>query len=196
MTGIFPRARRPSSPVRAHSRTPPTPGAPSNRFLPGSPVPLLAAAVLLVSAACASGSGSLNQSSVESTIGRATFRDVVVELPDIVGENGFSIRRTRRTARTVSFETSWRARAPFEDEADQGADRARTRLFLVARKGGGNTYTLRVRADNQVRGVADATGLAPGAAWSTIPATPMYRDYVRELFMQIKLQVDAGVRIR
>lgn len=193
MTGIRPSAREFSSPVRARSPTFPTPWPPSHRYSPATLVPLIAAAVLILGA-CAS--GSLNQSSVESTIGRATFRDVVVELPDIVGENGFSIRRTRRTARTVSFETSWRARAPFEDEAEQGAERARTRLFLMARKGGGNTYTLRVRADNQVRGVADATGLAPGVAWSTIPATPMYRDYVRELFMQIKLQVDAGVRIR
>lgn len=169
-------------------------GTPALFRLPSALGAFLSAAALLLTLGACSGA-TLSHSAVESKIGRATFRDIVVEVPDIFGANGFSIHETRRTGNSVSFETDWRARAPFEDEAEQGADRARTRLLLDARRAGGRTYSLRIRAENEVRGVPGASGPVAGSRWGTIPATEMYRAYVRDLFMQIKLEVDAGVRV-
>ena len=165
------------------------------RGLAPSPAAKILAASLLLLGVGACAGATLNRSAVESKIGRATFRDIVVEVPDIFGANGFSIHESRRTGHGVFFETNWRSRAPFEDEAARGAERARTRLVLDARKAGGRTYSLRIRAENEVRGVPGVSGPAAGSGWGTIPATEMYRAYVRDLFMQIKLQVDAGVRI-
>lgn len=189
MSDVSPHGRSFWSTVRARAR-----GcrfaAPDPSRLPALP---LAAALLLAVGGCAG--ATLNRSAVESKIGRATFRDIMVEVPEIFGANGFSIHESRRTGRGVFFETNWRGRAPFDDEAEQGADRARTRLVLNARRAGGDIYTLRIRAENEVRGVPGASGPAGGSRWGKIPATGMYREYVRDLFMQIKLRVDAGVRV-
>lgn len=167
---------------------------PSGRSATALRAPLAAGALALFLPAC--WAGSPHESAVETTVGRATFRDIALEVPKILGEHGYSIHESRRTRRTVTFETNWRYRAPFEDEADRGADAVRTRLHVEAWKSGGNAYTLRIRAENEVHGVPGASGPAGGTGWSTIPATDMYRAYIQELSMTIRLEVDAGVRVR
>lgn len=153
---------------------------------------LIAGAALLLSGCVAS---LANDSTVEATIGRATLRDFVSEVPEVLGTSGYTIHQRRQTSRLVTYETNWMYRAPFDDEADRGASAARTRLFVSARVSAGNIYAVRARAENEVRGVPGAGDLA-GTGWSRIPATEMYEAYARELFLKIKLRVDAGVRIR
>lgn len=154
---------------------------------------LLAGVLPLLAGGCVT--SFANDSSVEQSIGRATMRDFVDEVPQVLGSNGYTIHRRRRTSRLLSFETNWMYRAPFEDEADRGASAARTRIFVSARISAGNIYSVRARAENEVRGVPGADDMA-GTGWSRIPATEMYRAYARDLFLKIRLQVDAGVRIR
>jgi hypothetical protein len=143
--------------------------------------------------ACASVS---RQGSVEDTVARATYHDIVDEVPDILGTSGYTLHRRETTRRSIVFETDWRYRAPFADEADQGADQARTRLIVDARPSAGNVYAVRVRAENEVQGAMVATDPDGEETWSTIPATDMYEAYARELFLRIRMRVDAGVRIR
>jgi len=142
--------------------------------------------------ACATSLAS--RGSVQETVGRATVRDILVEVPEILGESGFAIRERETTGNRIRFETEWRARAPFDDEAARGAEEARTRIIVSARESAATLYTVQVRADNEVKG---ASAVAFGAPeWSRIPATDMYRDYVRQLALSIKLRINAGVRVR
>lgn len=142
----------------------------------------------------ACGTSLADRGIVQETVGRATERDILVEVPDILGESGFVISERRTSGRRISFETEWMRRAPFEDEAALGAEEARTRVIVTARRSAANLYTVDVRADNQLRGVA--TQAFAGTGWSSIPATDMNRDYIRQLALDIRLRIDAGVRIR
>ena len=154
---------------------------------------LLIAAAVLVYSACAG--AQLSQSDIERTIGRATERDIVALVPETLQRHGYVIYNNRRTSDMLYFETNWRSRAPFEDEAAQGAYAARTRIIIRARRSSDMLFTLRLEAQNQVNGVPYASDSA-GSGWSTIPATDLYREYVRELSSEIQLQVDAGQRRR
>jgi len=165
-------------------------------FAPSRSAPYFLAAtsiVLLLLSAC--GRANLDRGSFQQTVGRATFYDIAEEVPLILGDNGYAIDEALRTKRIVSFTTNWRRRAPFEDEAEQGAKLARTRLVVEGRKSVGRTYTLRIRAENEVQGIPDPSGSGNGGYWSTIASTPMFRDYIRELSMEIMIEVDAGVRV-
>lgn len=149
--------------------------------------PLSAGAVLLFSA-CAG--AQLNQSSVERRVGHATDVDIIDAVPKILRANGYTIYNNRRTDDMIYFETNWRNRVPFEDEEDQGVDDARTRIILRARRSSATLFTVRLEAQNQVRG----TDLPGGTGWSTIPATDDYKAYILDLSTLIKLEVDAGNR--
>lgn len=152
---------------------------------------------LLAFGAC--GGSLANRGSVEATIGRATLHDVVTQVPEVLHRYGYAIYETRETSNTVYIETDWRGRAPFDDEVEAGSDFARTRFVVRARRGGAAFYTVRITAQNQIRLEDGGASMDPGAegpAWTTIPATPMYDDYVSEIMLEIELNVDAGLRTR
>ena len=173
---------------------------PSGIFSGVRPVRLRATWAVLVAAAvpvCSGcGTARLSQSDVENRIGRATERDIVALVPEILQRHGYVIYNNRRTADMLYFETNWRSRAPFEDEAAQGADDARTRIIIRARKSSGMFFTLRLEAQNQVSGIPYASSDLVGSRWSTIPATDLYKEYVSELSSEIRMQVDSGQRRR
>lgn len=181
------------------SRDPPneSPQAPSRAPTPaGHPLLTRATAVLLLGILSSGCAGRLSsQGDVERTVGRATLRDIVVEVPTTLRRQGYVLYTTRRTERTVYFETSWRTRPPFEDEAESGASAARTRLVVRGREAGGNFYSLKLHAENQLQGLPSASDFS-GTGWSTMPPTRMFKNYVRELSTAIRLQVDMGVRVR
>ena len=149
---------------------------------------LIAAAVPLCSAC---GTAQLSQSDVQNRIGRATARDIVVLVTETLQRHGYIIYNNRRSVDVLYFETNWKSRAPFEDEAAQGADGARTRIIIRARRASDMFFTLRLEAQNQVSGIPYAT-----SRWSTIPATDLYKEYVGELSSEIRLLVEAGRRRR
>lgn len=147
----------------------------------------------MVGSACAS--ARLDQSDVQNQIGRATERDIVALVPLTLERHGYIIYNNRRTSDMLYFETNWRSRAPFDDEAAQGADGARTRIIIRARKASQHLFSLRLQAQNEVSGIPLASDVTvPG--WSTIPATDQYREYVNELSSEIRMLVDAGQRRR
>lgn len=152
--------------------------------------PLTVLTVLLLSGCMGA---RLNQSNVERRIGHATSQDIIDTVPKILGGNGYTLFNTRRTDDTIYFETTWRNRVPFDDEAERGAEAARTRIILRARRSSATLFTVRLEAQNEVSGISDGAG-PPGTGWSTIPATDDYKAYILELSTLIKLEVDAGSR--
>ena len=150
---------------------------------------LLIAVAVPICSAC--GTAQLSQSNVENRIGRATERDIVVLVPETLQRHGYLIYNNRRTPDMLYFETNWRSRAPFEDEAAQGADGARTRIIIRARKASELFFNLRIEAQNQVSGIPFTA-----SQWSTIPATDLYKAYVGDLSSEIRLLVDSGSRRR
>ncbi|MCA9737438.1 MAG: hypothetical protein R3E98_17705 [Gemmatimonadota bacterium] len=140
--------------------------------------------------------GSLaNRGQVETTVGRATFNDIMNEVPSILRRVGYAIYEVRETGSSLYIETGWQERVPFDDEAEAGADVARTRFVARARKVGPALYTLRVTAENEVHGVEPPEALPDAAGgWSTMPATGMYKAYVLDITTEIQMKVDAGLR--
>lgn len=135
---------------------------------------------------------------MERKIGRASLHDITTEVPHLFRRLGYAIHENRLTASTVYIETAWQGRGPFDDEAEKGVEYARTRLIARARKSGPTLYTLSLTAENQVMGQA-APGLESAdrgsSGWRTIPATDMYREYVSAIAEEIKMRVDAGLRV-
>jgi hypothetical protein len=156
----------------------------------------LSAFVLLVSTAGAltgCSRGRIPLGTLDRTVGRASERDIMVEIPAVLRRYGYAIYNDRPTSSTLYLETGWQERAPFEDEEKAGVDYARTRFIVRARQAGPSTYTLRVSAENQVRAPADtASGIVP--AWSTMAPTDLYRAYIREITGEIEMKVNAGLR--
>lgn len=153
------------------------------------------AVVVAVPLFSACSSARLSHGAIERNIGHATYRDIALSVPDILRRYGYVIYTSRSTENQLYFETNWKPRAPFEDEAARGANAARTRIIVRARKSSSQFFTLRLQAQNEVSGVPNASDLA-GTGWSTIPATEMYKAYVLELSTEIQLKVDTGMRVR
>ena len=150
---------------------------------------------LAFTSAC--GASLANQGRVELTVGHATHHDILTEVPDALRRYGYAIYRSQETATTLYIETGWQERVPFDDEAGEGVDYARTRFIARARKSGPATYTLRITSENQVRGLPDGSGESvglPPEGWARMAATEMYTAYVHEITEDIKLKVDAGLR--
>lgn len=144
----------------------------------------LAAALLLVGCAKA----SLDQNAPRP-IGRATQRDISIFVPQALNRHGYAVVDYRETRNTIYFATAWEHRAPFEDEAEDGATQCRTRITVEARKGGGEMYAVTLRVENA------ALGSSPDAQWRPVAATPMFQGHVRAITSAIQLHIDAGVRV-
>lgn len=156
-----------------------------------------AAAAALTLAAC--GGALAVRGSVERSIGRATYHDILTEVPAMLLRYEYAIYTTRETSSTVYIETDWRSRAPFDDEAAAGADFARTRFVVRARRAAAAFYSVAITAENQVHmgAPADSVPIQEGVGidgWTTLPATPMFQTYVEEIMTEIELKVDAGLR--
>ena len=147
---------------------------------------LLSTAVVLT--ACSRALARLG--TVDRTIGRASSYDIMREVPAVLQLYGYAIYQNRPTGSTLYIETGWQERAPFDDEADGGAEYARTRFIARGRKAGPTVYTLTISAENQVRALADTLD----TGWSAMPPTDMYMAYVREITGEIELKVSAGLR--
>jgi len=151
--------------------------------------------VVLFVAACA---GSLaNHGTVDANLGRATYADIMTEIPDLFRRLGYAIYQNRETGSTLYIETGWQERAPFQDEEELGVENARSRFVVRARKAAPGLYTLRISAENQVKGLPDASGQVPDQAmegWATMRTTEMWETYADDVITEIRLKVAAGLR--
>ncbi len=134
---------------------------------------------------------------IDHTVGRASFHDIMTEVPAVLLRHGYAIYENRPTSSTLYIETGWQERAPFDDEAEAGVEYARTRFIARGRKAGPATYTLTISAENQVRASADTApeiAVRLAAGWSSMPPTDGYKAYVQEITTEIEMKVDAGLR--
>jgi hypothetical protein len=138
-----------------------------------------------------------HQGTLDHAVGRGSFRDIMVEVPAVLQRYGYAIYQNRPTSSTLYLETGWQERAPFDDEAEEGVEYARTRFIARGRKAGPTMYTLTISAENQVMTPPDTTPETagrPATEWSVMAPTDMYRSYVREITTEIEMKVDAGLR--
>lgn len=154
---------------------------------------LLTAPVMPLLSAC--GAPFATQGRTEHVIGRASYYSIMTEIPEVLGTVGYTIYDKRETSTALYLETSWQERAPFEDEAAMGVEYARTRFVVRAQKASPQVFTLRLQAENQVQGRSDESWHQSVGAWSTFPPTEMYEAYMLDIFTEIKLRVDAGLRV-
>ena len=135
---------------------------------------------------------------VDRTIGRASYHDIMKEVPEVLSRHGYAIYdRNINGGGALYLETGWQERAPFEDEAAAGITYARTRFIVRAREASAATYTLRLSAENEVQVGPDATARVSrrkGTPWGTMAATAMYEAYVRQIASDIEMRVAAGLR--
>jgi hypothetical protein len=144
---------------------------------------------------CAGGLARLG--TIDHSVGRGSFRDIMVEVPAVLERYGYAIYENRPTNSTLYIATGWQERAPFDDEAEEGVEYARTRFIARGRKAGPTMYTLTISAENQVMTPPDSTPETtgrPATEWSVMAPTDMYRSYVREITTEIEMKVDAGLR--
>ncbi|MDP2955090.1 MAG: hypothetical protein Q8N53_01600 [Longimicrobiales bacterium] len=154
---------------------------------------LLTAPALLLLSAC--GASLATQGRTEQVIGRASYYSIMTEIPEVLGNVGYTVYDKRETSSALYIETSWQERAPFEDEAAVGVEYARTRFIARAQKTTPQIFTLRLQAENQVRGRSDESWHQSVGDWSTSPPTEMYEAYMLDIFTEIKLRVAAGLRV-
>ena len=146
----------------------------------------ITAVTLVLVGACATPQANV----VQVSVGRGTRPDIVLKLTDILNRQGYTVQERLEAGGVIQYRTSWETRAPFEDEKGRGAVECRTRLTFEARRGGGETYTLTLRAEN----TAERAGSE--GEWGALPATPMFRDHIRDVAEGIALELDVGVRTR
>lgn len=159
-----------------------------NAILPGVAPSVWRPLIVLGMSLLLSGCGSLG-GGVGRDIGRATLRDIVLNVPEILNKHGYTVRQGTQTPKRVYYETSWLHRVPFEDESDTGAEEVRTRFIVEARKGASGYYNVRIRAENSVRGVS------PDGGWTDL-ATNTFREHVRGVADDLMMEINAGVRVR
>jgi hypothetical protein len=147
--------------------------------------------------AVACGGALAELGTIDNTIGRASLHDIMTDIPDLLHKRGYAIYQTQSTGSTLYIETGWQERAPFDDEAKQRVDGARTRFIVRGRRTGPGMYQLVITAENQVKASDDSTlkgAIQVAGGWSTMRPTEMYRAYVRDITGEIKMKVDAGIR--
>jgi hypothetical protein len=148
----------------------------------------VATVLALALASCAG--AALNRDILRHDVGRGTRAAIELTVPELLIRYGYAVREFRNTRSLLYYATAWLHREPFADEAGDGALERRTRIIVEARLGGGGTFAVRLRAENQL------LGPAADAEWVAAPATDMLRNYVREISTAIAMRIDAGVRVR
>lgn len=88
------------------------------------------------------------------------------------------------------YETRWRQRTPFADEAAMGAQAAETRLIVRARARSreSNVYTVSFMAENRLR-MKDGT-------WAAPELTDEFHAYVRPIADDLNRELIQGIRVR
>ena len=143
-------------------------------------------AALLLLAACASGGGGGSAPSVTDELGTFAPQDVAEKVPEYLRRNQFTLIRQEGPP-TMLYETDWRPRAVFEDEASQGITQVESRVIVRGRErmgatAGGRMFTMNFMTENRVRvGQGD---------WQALPASDEFRAWARGLSRQLRVELE------
>lgn len=150
---------------------------------------LLASVILVLQAAgcAATRAGPETPSVYEADLGRTSFETITQEVPRILNRYRFFLYRGENRETTIYFETEWKPREPFEDEAALGFAEANTRIIVEARKSGARLWRVNFTAENRLR-------RALSTDWEEPPVTEMFAEYMRRIVQE--LERDLRTRIR
>jgi hypothetical protein len=148
---------------------------------------------LLLLNGCASGSGRDTGSRYSASIGTATRYDFTDKAQYVlVSKHRYEIEDVRDGTESITFETKWMERVPFDDEAQQGIIGARTKVILEARartRGGLEAralYTVRFRGETMVQFINDES-------WVTESLSPQAHEYLRSISRELEAEYRAGM---
>lgn len=131
---------------------------------------------------------------VGQSIGNVTiegYQELVYRV--LEGRYQFTILRFREIGNRFIFETDWQHRAPFMDEAELGAEEAKTKIVgearsLVVSSGGGKKI-------NTIAFIGETMlSLKPGE-WVLKPPTDMAKKLVKSCFDDLELEISSKMRI-
>lgn len=144
----------------------------------------------LFSACAGSGQSGEREYVFRSNIGNATEFDMQRLIPRYITRINFIMYRDNVTLEGTYFETDWRERAVFEDEAALGATQARNMIVVSSRAPTGqvvSAHRAQIEIYNQLY-IPDQGG------WVRNLSTPQAEEYFREIARNLTQELEAGVR--
>lgn len=142
------------------------------RALPSLAVLTVVAGTLGGCIPAASGRGDSTATTFAEELGRVSYERLRGAVDRIlVGKRGFRLRRRDEQYATLYYETEWRTREPFADEAEAGVTGARSRIVIRGRRVGGEGYAVTFEGENEVRTRGDPN-------WHQAPVTARFRAYM------------------
>lgn len=142
--------------------------------------------VLLLSACASGGGGGGSAPSVTDELGTFAPQDVDEKVPEYLRRNQFTLIRQEGPP-TMLYETDWRPRAVFADEATQGITQVESRVIVRGRErmgatAGGRMFTMNFMTESRVRvGEGD---------WQALPASDEFQDWARGLSRQLRVELE------
>jgi len=156
----------------------------------------IAAGLLGLTAGCALGGGPGIGGDLTWDAGLATARDVREKSLRVLQNHSYELEREEAPP-NMYFLTRWRARTPFKDETELGAELAQTRFIVEARprERGRDTragtltmYTVRVRVENELRREGETD-------WVQADPTDEFRAYAANIAALIRQELRIGIRV-
>lgn len=140
-----------------------------------------------VTAACASSGSAVRP--VSQSVGTASRGDLDETLRQVLARNQYVLEREILET-NMTYETRWRARAPFDDERELGATQAETRIVVNARPRSreANIYTVNMTVENRL--------MMGSGDWETLAPTPEFRTYAQSIVNELSRELLQGIRVR
>lgn len=145
---------------------------------------------VILSACAGSGQSGEREYVFRSNIGNATELDMQRIIPRYISRINFVMYRDNVTLEGTYFETDWRERAVFEDEAELGATNARNMIVVSSRAPTGQVTTAH-RAQIEIY---NQLYIEEQGGWVRNLSSPQAEEYFRDIARNLAQELDSGVR--
>jgi hypothetical protein len=153
----------------------------------------LGAVSMMVLWGCAGTSGDGDDVRMyNANLGAATLFDLNQKTRQMFDRYQFQLIRVETSTDMTYYETEWKPRRPFDDEAEQGIAEARTRIIIQATPRtravmGADMSTVKMIAENQVR-------FENSVEWQYGTITSMVRAYLKSFSDDLTMEFRTGMR--
>jgi hypothetical protein len=129
---------------------------------------------------CASTGGvSAPETRFRADLGRTNTETMTQQVPRILNRYQYVLYRNEPRQAVWYFETEWRMREPFPDEAAAGFQQASTRIIIEATSTG-RQWRVEFQAENRFK-------RAPGLEWEEAPMTPQFREHIQRVARELEV---------
>ncbi len=129
-----------------------------------------------------------------TSVGTATFSGLRNNFERIILDRyHYEYEIQRETTTSLYYETRWKERSPFEDEAQRGIEAVRMRIIVEGRprtrrgEEGGELYSVRFTGEMRVKYIARDD-------WISSPMTREARNYFRNVTRDLEIELRSGFR--